>query len=58
LFVLPGLAELSRYKNLFLYSLEKVREEMGSHLQKLAVSTSKRSLPNPAVMVQVFIQES
>lgn len=50
------MTELSRYKNLFLYSLEKVKEEMNSHLQKLSGCINKRSLPNPASMVQVFIQ--
>jgi hypothetical protein len=51
-------AELARYKNIFLYSLEKVREEMATHLQKLNNATSKRTLPNPASMVQLFIQET
>jgi hypothetical protein len=57
LFVISSVAELSRYKNLFLYSLEKVKEEMAGHLQKFANCTSKRGLPNPASVVQVFIQE-
>lgn len=57
LFMLTGNGELSRYKNLFLYSLDKVKEELASHLGKLG-NGSKKSLPNPASVVQVFIQES
>jgi hypothetical protein len=57
LFVVSGVAELSRYKNLFLYSLEKIKDEMASHLQKLANCQGKRGMPNPVSIIQVFIQE-
>ena len=58
LFVLPDVPELNRYKNIFLYSLEKLKEEMANHAQKLNMATSKRNLPNPASVVQIFIQET
>jgi hypothetical protein len=57
LFVVSGVGELSRYKNLFLYSLEKVREEMAAHVQKFTSCQTKRGMPNPASIIQVFIQE-
>jgi hypothetical protein len=56
--VLPDVPDLGRYKNIFLYSLEKVKEEMAIHAQKLNVATSKKNLPNPASIVQIFIQET
>lgn len=50
--------ELSRYKNIFLHSLEKVKEELERHTQKLNGCTSKKGLPNPGAVVEVFIQEA
>jgi len=49
--VLPDVPDLGRYKNIFLYSLEKVKEEMAIHAQKFNVATSKKNLPNPASIV-------
>jgi hypothetical protein len=42
--------DLSRYKNIFLHSLEKLREERGKHLQKLSLN-NKKALPNASVVL-------
>ncbi len=55
--MVSGVAELSRYKNLFMYSLEKVKEEMATHVQKFNSCQTKKGMPNPASIIQVFIQE-
>jgi hypothetical protein len=56
--VLQDNKDLSRYKNIFLHSLEKVKEEIEKHLQKLNLAISKKNLPNPGTIIEVFIQES
>ena len=59
LFVLTENKEFSRYKNLFLHSLDKIGEQMTSYRQKVNnPNVPPKRLPNPSELTEVFIRQS
>ena len=58
LFVLTENKEYSRYKNLFLHSLEKITDEIAKYRHKVNHPTSSKKIPSPSVIVESIIFQS